>query len=195
MGGNIPDSPRQDNAGVITHSDLEALKDGDHAAFEKIYLHFFNPLRTFLYTLLRSMEQAEEVCQDTFANLWHNREEIDPGKNIKSYLYTICKRQALNLIRGRKVHDTYTQRAMHGGEPDDSGDVVVARETELLINLMVSRMPKQRRKIFELSRYDGLSNDEISQKLGISKNAVEKQISFALKDIREILGLFLLLFI
>lgn len=179
---------------AITRQDLTALRDGDHAAFEKVYLHFFNPLRFFLFALLKSMDQAEEICQDTFANLWHNRANIDPDKSIKSYLYTTTKNQALNLFRNKKVHDTYTSRALNSAESLDYDDQVVVRETELLIRLVVSRMPKQRKKIFEMSRYEGLSNEEISKELGISKNAVEKHITFALKDIKEVLSLFLLLF-
>jgi len=56
-------------------------------------------------------------------------------------------------------------------------------------------MPEQRRRIFKMSRKEGLSNEEISQKLQINKRTVENHVSQALADLREVVrGTFLLLF-
>ena len=69
-------------------------------------------------------------------------------------------------------------------------------EKELNVQLkdIISKLPKQRRIIFKMSRYDGLSNKEISENLNISLQTVKNQISKSLKFIRRSLKNISLLF-
>ena len=64
-------------------------------------------------------------------------------------------------------------------------DSIFAREINLLIEMVVSEMPKQRQLIYRMSREEGLSNNEIANMLGISKRSVENQLSLALKEIKQ----------
>ena len=64
---------------------------------------------------------------------------------------------------------------------------IYAKELSLLIDIAIEQMPEQRRRIFKMSRKDGLSNEEISLKLEINKRTVENHITQALADLREIL--------
>ncbi len=69
------------------------------------------------------------------------------------------------------------------------------KELSILIDIAIEQMPEQRRRIFKMSRKEGLSNEEISQKLQINKRTVENHVSQALADLREVVrGTFLLLF-
>ena len=63
---------------------------------------------------------------------------------------------------------------------------------ELLIKLIVDQMPEQRKKIFTMSRYQGLSNDQIAKSLGLSKHTIENNISLALKELREVMLAFII---
>lgn len=182
--------------GNITAEVLTALRDGDHDAFRKVYLHYVTPIKDFLTILTRSEEEAEEITQDVFVNVWEKREKIDPRKSIKGYLYTIARNSALNLFEQRKVRSKYADSPL--SKPDDyyaSDEILIADETQLLIEIAVSRMPEQRRKIFELSRKEGLKSTEIAEKLALSRHTVDNHLAAAKKDIRELIALFLLLFI
>lgn len=176
---------------VITEEILESLRTGDHEAFKKVFIRYYNKLEHFIGALIKSPADAEELTQEIFTNLWHKRQQIDPAKNFNSYLYTQARNTALNFIRAKAVRHAYAVEAWTFDQTaEDTEEIIFAKETELLIRITVSRMPSQRRNIYEMSRNRGLTNEEIATELGISRNAVEKQLRLALNDIREIVTLF-----
>lgn len=153
--------------GPVTVELLEALRDGDHEAYKTVYLHYRGPIENFLYKLLRSREEAEEIAQHVFMTLWERRAELDPSKNIRTLLYTIARNAVVNLFKRQRVFEKY-QKMQDPGEQDllTGEDLLIAQEKELLIELAVKNMPPMRRKIFEMSRQQNLSHEEIAQHLG-----------------------------
>lgn len=170
------------------------LRDGSQEAFKTIYLHYYGSVENFLFSLLRSREEAEETAQDVFMTLWEKRERLDPSHNIRSFIYTTARNAALNLFDRRKVMDRFSKMApVPINDETTSEDMLIARETELLIRLVVARMPKTRRRIFELNHYENMDNTEIAEKLGISKANVANHLALARKDIREVIRMLILL--
>ena len=178
---------------TITPELLAALRDGGHEAFKIVYIHYSGSLRRFLAVLTRSEDEAEEITQDVFVRLWEKRSGIDPGKNIRTYLYTMAKNQLMNRFEHGKVKQRFEKLHTGGEEMNPASDeILIAQETEILIELAVSRMPKQRRKVFELSRLEGMSNEMIAKELNLSKETVAAHLSYARKDIKEVIALLLL---
>lgn len=173
---------------------FRSLRDGDHSAYEEVYLKYVSSIKKFLTVLTRSEEIAEEITQETFVTLWEKRESIDPDKNISGYLFTIAKHFALKYFKRNQVL-LGEEFMMHEKNRLDLApdEILIGKEQEILTDIAVKRMPAQRRKIYEFSRKDGLTNGEIAERLQISKNTVENHITSALKDIRKIIILFLLL--
>ena len=185
------------NTDLITYATLEELRSGSQTAFETIYLKYSHKITNFIFSTIKSFEDAEEISQEIFTYLWQNREKIDTGKSINSYLYILAKYNILNYFRRKKVHEAYMKDASHADCFESAGldELMHVKEVKLMIELAVSGMPQQRQKIYRMSRNEGISNDEIAQQLGIAKNTVEKHLSFALKDIREIMMLYILIFV
>ena len=174
---------------TVARHKIEALRAGDHRAFEEIYLHYVTPVKNFLKTLTRSEEDARGITQDVFMTLWEKRETIDPGRNIAGFLYTVARNLALKYFDHKKVIDKYTIAVTHWSDSDLAADeILIGREKELLVEIAISRMPTQRRTVYTLSRVERMSNDEIAKLLNISKNTVENHISLALRDLREVLA-------
>lgn len=192
-GSYRPRTVAEHEAKVVTEELISRLRSGSQEAFKTVYIHYYGSLERFLFSLLRSKEESEEMAQDVFMTIWEKREQLDPSKNIKSFIYTIARNSVMNLFDHRKVLDRYARTANVPVNDDiTSEDILIAQETELLIELAVARMPRMRRRIFELNRYEDMDNASIADRLGISKANVANHLALARKDIKEILALFLL---
>jgi len=154
--------------------------------FEKIFKEYYNPLFNFVLRHLRNPESSREVVQNTFMKIWENRHQIQIQSSIKSYIFQACKNGLVDYIRINKKHS-------HTIEPDQILDLESETETEKLDlylvrqavdKILVVLKPKNR-QIFELHKYEGLTYPEIAEYLGISKRAVEDNISRTLILLRK----------
>lgn len=175
---------------------LLALREGDHEVFREVYLHYASPVKDFLQILTRSEEEAEELTQEIFVSVWEKRARIDPAKSFKGYLYTIARNAAFKLFERRKVHERYVQTPTYVDPASYTlDDELIAAETALLVDIAIERMPAQRRKVFEMSRSEGLKAVEIADRLGLSRHTVDNHLAAAKKDLKELLALFAALFL
>jgi RNA polymerase sigma-70 factor (ECF subfamily) len=178
---------------TISENTLNALQEGNHKAFEEIFIIYFNKIKIFISAYIKSDSDAEDLTEELFINLWTNRESIDISKSFNSYLHTMARNAALNFLRHKLVQDTYHNNFSQPDAGFSSEDDLIARETALLIEMTVERMPEQRKKIYRLSRNEGLKNEEIAERLNTTKRNVESQLSLALKDIHKVISAFLIL--
>jgi RNA polymerase sigma-70 factor (ECF subfamily) len=176
---------------AITTETLEALREGNQEAFEAVYLRYVSSIRGFLSALVRSDEVGYELTQDTFVLLWERRENIDPQGNIGGYLHVMARNTALKYFNKRNSSPISDLSLAENAESSISTDQeLMLNETNIIIDMAVGNMPAKRREIYELSRKTGLTNQEIAERLHISKNTVENHVTSALKDIRKVVGLF-----
>lgn len=181
---------------IISRPIIERMVGGDHDAFDKIYVHSVAPLTNFLALLLHSREDAKDKVQDVFGELWDNRSKIDPSKNLKGYLYTIAKRAAYKHMEKRGLDQKYYNYSIVSTpdfpvEPDEE---FMTAELAVMINIYINGMPAQRKRVYEMSRNNGMSDKQIAEELSISVETVRSHIKVALKGIREVTTLCMLLF-
>lgn len=170
---------------------LDALRDGNHEAFETVFISYYNKTKYFIYGYIKSETDAEELTEDLFVNLWINRTSIDTGKSFSSYLHTIARNAAINFLQHKYVRDAYISNYTSDEHSSTSEEDLIAKELGILIDDVVANMPGQRRQIYILSRKEGLSNTEIAEKLSTTKRNVESQLSLALKEIRKAITAFI----
>lgn len=163
---------------------LEAFQDGNHKAFETIFIAYYNKTKTFIDGYIKSEPDAEELTEDLFVNLWINRHSIDTSRSFNSYLHTIARNAAINFLKHKYVCDAYLNNNQETGYSSTSEEDLIAKELD-------GGMPEQRRMIYTLSRNEGLSNAEIAERLNTTKRNVESQLSLALKEIRKVISCFL----
>lgn len=172
---------------------LSRIAAGDNEAFKTLFEMFYPKVKIFLVKFLKDENTAEDISQDIFVKIWTYREALPDIRSFNTYLYRMTRNAALNHLRGN--HSKIDISKMSVLDDKDIEAEYQTKEKELLIRLTVEHMPPQRQRIFKMSREQGLSNDEIALKLGISKKTVENNITLALKDLRDVILAFLVFFL
>ena len=160
-------------------------------AFEELFKQFAPNLVLFATTYMKDQAMAEGIVQDCFINIWAKRNEIELNEKLKSYLYTTVKNTCLNSLSKRKVetspmeyHDYNT--AISNADPLQQ---LTQKETELKIAAAIDQLPPKCKRVFLLSRNEEMSYKEIASFLEVSIKTVENQMGYALKSIRQSLGM------
>lgn len=165
---------------------IDRFLDGDQTAFELIFRFYYPGLVVFARQLVFDHEEAEEIVQDFFVQLWDNRHNIQPGTTLKNYFFVSVKNRAFNYLKRVQIKERTLNELKILTENDIlySPDLFVESELQQRIKRAVEKLPKRSREIFVLNRLQGFSNDEIAKQLNLSKRTVETQISNALKILR-----------
>ena len=131
---------------------------------------------------------AQEMVQDIFVKIWKNRATLPDIQNPDAYLLTALYRQIFKyykkLALERKLLRVIAESPAFQNITDET---VLARESERLINEAISKLPQQRQLVFRLSKQDGLTRDQVAEKLNISPHTVRNHMAEAIKFIRAYL--------
>lgn len=163
------------------------IKVGDEQAFELFFRKYNIRLCAFANKFLNDPEEAQEVVQDMFVKIWEARDEIDPESSLKSYVFKTVQNLSINKLRRKKVESKYIEifQFVYVDNHEFSAlESLLAKELEAHIINSIKRLPGECRKIFELSRSEGLKYREIAETLNISVKTVETQMSKALRSLR-----------
>jgi RNA polymerase sigma-70 factor (ECF subfamily) len=171
----------------ISESDwIQALKRGDIHAFNELFDRYGKRLYRFSMGYLKSTADAEEIVQEVFLKIWHNREELSAQKSFEAYLFTIAKNGILNTIRKSKSEQVYLNYVkIHPEKNVLLDDELNFNELDQAYKEAVEQLSPRRKEIFLLSREQFFTNAEIAEKMNISVKTVENQMTSALSEIRK----------
>ena len=131
--------------------------------------------------------------QDLFARLWEDRDQLQISSSLKAYLFTATKNRSLNHLQQEKRHTELQQLFVEqvefspAEEPEDDTHLLQRRIREA-----IEALPPKCREVFELSRFEGMTYQEIADEMGIARKTVENQMGKALGLLREQLAAYLL---
>ena len=157
--------------------------------FRKYY-----PCLIFYATRLVGEEDAEDVVQDVFVELWRRQESIEIGDQIQAFLYRAVYTRALNVLKHRNVENGYcaameeiNQRRVEFYQPDNNEIIrrIEDRELRKEIHDAINELPDKCKEVFKLSYLHDMKNKEIADVLGVSLRTVEAHMYKALKYLRS----------
>ncbi|SES88374.1 RNA polymerase sigma-70 factor, ECF subfamily [Prevotella sp. kh1p2] len=155
-------------------------------AFEKLFLKYHGKVLRFVTMFIGDEDEAKDVAQDIFTHLWQKRQSMGNIQNLDNYFYITARNAALRSIRHHIIIERLNNQHTEIADVPELDTPEFTSRLEACIREAIDQMPGQRRRIFEMSRYENMSHQEIADKLNISKRTVDKHISLALADIRKI---------
>ena len=174
------------------HSESElfgSFCNGDEKAFGVIFRQYYPRLCRFAVRFMADDAAARDAVQTCFMRLWERRDRIG-GTSVRPILYTMLRNECLNSLKHRAIVDGYRSRVteVSGCEELYNADFLGDADHKLLydelresIDSALANMPERTAGIFRMSRFEGLRNREIAERLGISTTAVEKHLAKVMK--------------
>lgn len=178
-----------DYSNEILVSDLKA---GSHTAFKIIYDHYYSKIYAVAFKYLKEENMAEDAVQEIFIKLWVNRQNLDVNLTPRGFLFKCLKFHVLNTIRNqsrvliKQYEIAYHTPAFHKEVEED----LLLKESIKDMEQAIEKLSPQKKLIFKLRTVEGLNNDQVSKKLGLSINTVKFQFSQASKALRKYMKLY-----
>ena len=166
----------------------------EETRFEDIYLSYFSKMKYFAKEYVISEENAENIVQDVFVELWENKEMLNMHMNLIAYLFTTIKNKCLNHLRHKlvvqetasKLQEEYTISLRMNLDSLEAFDnnLFSDQDIEKIISRALDTLSEKCRTIFIMSKIEGKKQKEIAQELNISINTIETQMGIAYKKLR-----------
>lgn len=172
----------------------QALVDGDEAAFKVLFESNQNKLFRYINAIVKSREVSEELVLDIFLKIWNAKEILREVQNLDAFLYRMAVNKALDFLKAaakeKKLRDLLaTHMSTLTAEGPDG--VFIYKEYEKELRLTIQQLPAQQQLVFNMSRDNGLSHQQIATELNISKNTVKNHMVTALRKLRSIVKIFI----
>lgn len=167
------------------------ISEGDEASFTLLYHHYVPQLSAFLQRLTHSPAIADELVQETFLQIWINRDKLPSVEQPRAWIFRIAANITYNFLK-RRITERNILEKMSSGipmyQPSMVEESLHLRQLKESIKEAVNGLTPQRKKIYQLSREGGMSIPEIAERLGLSPNTVKNTLVTALQQIRDFLS-------
>jgi RNA polymerase sigma-70 factor (family 1) len=177
----------EDNPIYINEKELlQRIAIGDEKAFRKLFDYYWPRMYANALKFTKSPEQAQDVGQEIFIKVWTNRQKLINIERFDAYLYRIAKNTIYDYFDSKTLaveNEAFLAEYFEDASPLATENLE-AKELERIISEAIINLPEQVRTAFQLSRREGLSHTQISEKMGISKISSKSYISRAILAIK-----------
>ena len=155
---------------------IRRLNAGDRQCFEACYRFYYKGLCSFASRWV-SLPVAEDIVQDTMLYIWENRDRLMEELSLKGLLFMIVRNKSLDRITSQKVHSrVHQQLEKRFADQFDSPDFYLGTELARLYREALAQLPEQTRRIFEMSRFQGMTHQQIAAEMEVSPQTVNYHI-------------------
>lgn len=175
------------------HQLLDLIQSGKIHVFTELYNRYWDKLFAVAYNRLQNIEESEECVQDVFCKFWAVRKDFKlKNQSLQNYLAHSVRNQVFTVLSRRYRAQQKNEQLGHQQdiEPLNPERSMMLKELEQQFNAAIDALPAQCKLVFTMRRREGLSVDEIAEKLNISPNTVKSHLKKANSDLRDNLDLF-----
>lgn len=165
---------------------LEHLKKGSTASYEYIFKIYHRELCNYMSAITGDSKVAEDIAQQTFIKIWDNRDKLRVEENkLKRYLFKVAYNLFIDVQRKKKKEFQLLEKLKREAYLDLTDvDTSLFEERLRKVEKEIDNLPEQCKKVFILSKREGLKYREISEQLHISIKTVEVHMAKAMKRLR-----------
>lgn len=172
---------------------ISKLVQGNLGAFKKIHRQYYPRLINYARYLLKNDQEAEDLVQDVFIQVWEQRLLLNLDQNFGAFLFTLVKNKSINILKHKIIEEKYllTQRKFLSEElyhiSFELDEDFVSSRDKLINELkkLIKQMPVRCGEAFALKWLEGKKNREIAEAMNISETMVDKHLAKGLKIARE----------
>lgn len=187
------DKPSQHVTSMIDPTLLARVVKGDQQAFSQLYDHSSTLLFTLAVRILGSREEAAELLQDVYLEVWRKVSRYDVGRGTPvAWLVTLTKSRAIDRLRARASRGYQATNLPEVGtaaEVADPGpspfDTQADQELRTAVGAAVAGLPQAQQQAIELAYYEGLSHTEIASRLNQPLGTVKTRIKLGMSKLRD----------
>lgn len=168
------------------------LLQSDPTSYAELFDASYDALHRYAMYITHDSIAASDILQDVYLKLWQVRETIDPERSLRALMYQMVRNYSLNHERQKKRHASEAIEADHPSVGFDSlnDDELDAAILKQRLQEWIDEMPERRKEAFMLSRFEGLSHEEIASLMDLAPKTVNNHIVLALQHIRKRLEAF-----
>lgn len=152
--------------------------------FELYFKRYYTPIGMYVMRYCENAEEAEDIVQETYSTVWQRFHDKDFPKNLKSYIYRVAHNITIDRLRRRDIQEV-SMPLEEMGEIEVSEEAIDTSERDARLWIAISKLPVRCKKVFLMSKRDGMSHAQIADELNISAKTVENQITKAFKILRD----------
>lgn len=165
---------------------VKGIEATDYTSYNQLFRRYYSRLCAFVFGIVQNESAAEDVVQELFIRLWTQRGKLNISENVSGYLFRASKNAALNYLRAENNRKKNIDQMP---APEWSTDELPLEEFEFsaALHQCIEQLPARSREVFMLSRFEGLRQQEISDRLGISVKTIKNQIWRSLQFLKTCL--------
>ncbi|MBN8859530.1 MAG: RNA polymerase sigma-70 factor [Sphingobacteriales bacterium] len=168
---------------------FQSLAKGDLGAFEAFFEAYKKRVFGVALKMLKSSVEAEDIVQEVFLSIWQSRARLDKINDPEAYLFTITHNAIFTRLKKASRDQKLLNTVLHhiALKQNITEETIAAHETDKLISETIQQLPPQQRTVYELSKLEGLSYNEIAERMHLSPNTVRNHLAESMKTIRIVL--------
>jgi len=168
---------------------VEQFRDGSHQAFGVLYTRYHDLLINYCNQYLNDRDEAEDIVQDVFLQLWETREALNVDLSFSGYVHTLTRNRIMQKFRQFDVHARYAQYILvHAKEAtNETEESIEYNDYAALLNELIEHLTPKQKEVFKLSRIEGRTYKEIAELLHITVPTVQTHAYLGMKKIKDFL--------